>query len=304
MPILILGSPRDRHAAHLKEAIAQTGTPVDYLHTAQFPTQVQLSWSPQTTEGWMQLSSGQRWPLQDIRSIFWRSFATIQVPTLPNRQQQQIAFNDGMALLRTVMQGTSIRWVNSWAAYQFHKEKPRQLAVVHRLGVTIPDTMVSNEPQALVEFAQRHQEVIFKPVYGGAYVQPLQPHHLQPERLRLALACAPIALQEYIPGTNVRTYVVGDQVYGAEIRSASVDFRLDRQSELIPIQLPDEVENRCRAIARVLLLDWTAIDWRRRPDGQYVFLEANPSPMFIHFENQTHFPITQALVNLLLNPTN
>jgi glutathione synthase/RimK-type ligase-like ATP-grasp enzyme len=300
MAILILGNSKDTHAAHLNAAIAQTGTAVEYLDIAQFPTQLQMSWSPQTLDGILALPSGQRWPLSEIRSVFWRSLAAVRVPSLPDAQQQQMAVNDAMGLLRTVMQGTSMRWVNSWHAYQFHKEKPRQLAVVRQLGVTIPDTWVGNDAPAVLEFAQRHAKVIFKPVYGGAYIQPLTPQHLQLDRLRLALACSPITLQEYIPGTNIRTYVIGDRVYGAEIRSPSLDFRLDRGAELVPLGLPDSVVADCHAIAQALGLVWTAIDWRRRPDGQYVFLEANPSPMFIHFERQTQYPITQALVSLLL----
>ena len=35
-------------------------------------------------------------------------------------------------------------------------------------------------------------------------------------------------------------------------------------------------------------------------DGQYVFLEANPSPMFLGFEAQTGLPLTAALADLLL----
>ena len=54
------------------------------------------------------------------------------------------------------------------------------------------------------------------------------------------------------------------------------------------------------AITKVLMLEWTAIDWRLQPTGEYIFLEANPSPMFLHFERQTGFPITQKLVNLLM----
>ncbi|EDX72680.1 hypothetical protein MC7420_4953 [Coleofasciculus chthonoplastes PCC 7420] len=37
------------------------------------------------------------------------------------------------------------------------------------------------------------------------------------------------------------------------------------------------------------------------PQGEYVFLEANPSPMFLHVESQTGFPITQELVKRLMN---
>jgi hypothetical protein len=54
----------------------------------------------------------------------------------------------------------------------------------------------------------------------------------------------------------------------------------------------------------MMMLEWTAIDWRLKPTGEYVFLEANPSPMFLNFEHQTGFPIIQKLVKLLMNWAN
>lgn len=48
-----------------------------------------------------------------------------------------------------------------------------------------------------------------------------------------------MTIQEYIPGTNIRSYVIADSVYSAEIRSSSVDFREDLDAELIPIELPE-----------------------------------------------------------------
>ncbi len=118
--------------------------------------------------------------------------------------------------------------------------------------------------------------------------------------MNLALSISPITLQEYIPGTNIRSYVIADSVYSAEIRSNSLDFREDYQAQLIPMDLPAQVRQDCLAIAKALYLEWTAIDWHRTPEGEYFFLEANPSPMFIHFEKQTGFPITDKLVNLLI----
>ncbi len=45
-----------------------------------------------------------------------------------------------MSALRTMLQACPARWVNSWQAYQFHKEKPLQLRQVQQLGVKIPET--------------------------------------------------------------------------------------------------------------------------------------------------------------------
>lgn len=299
MNILVLSHPQDAHGVHLKQALVQVGATVHGLDTRWFPTAVKVSWQPHDQQGVLILPDECRLKFEEIHSVFWRTFSPPSVPPLANAGQQEIAFNDSMSLLRTLLQGCPARWVNSWAAYQFHKEKPLQLAQVQQLGVSIPATLVSNDPQQIADFARSLSQAIFKPVYVGAHAQWVTEAHLEPERLRLALRLAPVTVQAYIPGTNVRSYVIGESVYSAEIRSSSLDFRKDIQAELRPIALPQAVRQQCRAIAQALQLQWTAIDWRLQSTGEYVFLEANPSPMFIYFEQQTGFPITQRLVELL-----
>jgi len=299
MHILVLGHPQDAHVVHLKQALVQAGAAVLGLDTRWFPRAVKVSWQPHDQQGVLTLPGDRCLKFEEIHSVFWRTFSPPAVPPLANPLQQEIAFNDSMSLLRTLLQGCPARWVNSWAAYQFHKEKPLQLAQVQQLGVPIPATLVSNDPEQITAFARSLSQAIFKPVYVGAHAQWVTEAHLEPERLRLALQLSPVTVQAYIPGTNVRSYVIAESVYSAEIRSPSLDFREDSQAELIPVALPEAVRQQCLAIAQVLKLQWTAIDWRLQPTGEYVFLEANPSPMFIYFEQQTGFPITQSLVELL-----
>ena len=300
MNILILGNESDVHAAHLKNALIKAGAMVDYFNTYLFPTQLQMSWEPSTHRGYLNLSPERRLNFQDIKSVFWRNFTGVGTPMLENAHQQTIAFNDSMSALRSLMQACPARWINSWPAYQFHKEKPLQLRQVQLLGVKIPPTLVTNDPEQVIKFTQSHPKVIFKPVYGGAHARVLDESHLDPKRLKLALSLSPVTIQEYIPGTNIRTYAISNSVYAAEIRSNSIDFREDLKAELIPLQLPQVIQQQCFNIAKALHLDWTAIDWRKTPTGEYFFLEANPSPMFIHFERQTGFPITKELVKLLM----
>jgi glutathione synthase/RimK-type ligase-like ATP-grasp enzyme len=299
MNILILGNSEDAHAAHMYEALTQAGATLDYLDTRLFPTQLRMSWQPDSQVGSLTLPGGRKLPLQDIKSVFWRSISSVYIPDLKDAEQQRIAYNDAMSALRTLIQACPAKWVNSWDAYQFHKEKPLQLSAVSQIGVKIPTTLISNEPDEVIEFSRSLERAIFKPVYGGAHTQLVTEEHLEPKRLSKVLSLSPVTIQEYIPGTNIRTYVIGESVYSAEIRSSSLDFREDLEAELIPVKLPETVRQQCIAIARALMLEWTAIDWRLSPQGDYAFLEANPSPMFLHFEHQTHFPITQQLVKLL-----
>jgi len=300
MNILILGNSSDAHAVHLKDALTQAGATVDYLDTRLFPTVLRMSWQPHTQAGSLLLPGGRRLNLQEIHSVFWRTFSGVYVPSLKDAEQDRIAFNDSMSAVRSLMQVCPARWVNSWQAYQFHKEKPLQLSKVKQLGVTIPATLISNDPEEVIQFALSHERLIFKPVYGGAHTQLVTESHLDPKRLKLALSLSPVTIQEYIPGTNIRSYVIAGSVYSAEIRSDALDFREDLAAELIPVELPESIQQQCIAITNALMLEWTAIDWRFNPQGEYVFLEANPSPMFLHFERQTNFPITQQLVRLLM----
>lgn len=300
MNILILGDASEAHAAHLNKALIQAGATVDFLDTRLFPTQICISWQSNTGEGYLSLPGGRQLGFQDIHSVFWRNFSGVYIPSLGGTAQQ-LAFRDSMSTLRTLFKACPARWINSWDAYQFHKEKPLQLYAVKQLGIPIPATLVSNNAEQISEFAQTCERMIFKPVYGGAHTQFVTEGHLEPQRLHRVLRLSPVTIQQYIPGTNIRSFVLNGTVYSAEIRSDSLDFREDLKAELFPIALPESVSQQCLAIAKTLMLEWTAIDWRLKPTGEYVFLEANPSPMFIYFERQTGYPITQNLVEILMS---
>jgi glutathione synthase/RimK-type ligase-like ATP-grasp enzyme len=93
--------------------------------------------------------------------------------------------------------------------------------------------------------------------------------------------------------------VAGERVLACEVRTEAIDFRDDVDATIVPHDLPDDVAALCLKAARVLDLLWTGIDLRRTPEGRYVFLEANPSPMFIGFESRCGLPLTESLLDLL-----
>jgi len=190
------------------------------------------------------------------------------------------------------------RWVNGWDGYHLHQTKPAALARVAELGVPVPETVLTNDPDGLIEFIDRHSHCIFKPVQGGAHTRRLELRHLTDDNLE-NLRQAPVTLQEEIPGTDVRVFVAGERVFACEVRSASVDFRDDPDPEIVAVDLPEEIADRSLRIARRLHLLWTGIDFRRTAEGRYVFLEANPSPMFLGFEHRCGLPLTEALADVL-----
>ena len=79
-----------------------------------------------------------------------------------------IARNDSRGLVESLFLQLKARWVNGWRAYSLHQTKPVQLSMVAAIGVPIPATLLSNDPEAVGRFAAGHPRSIFKPVQGGA----------------------------------------------------------------------------------------------------------------------------------------
>ncbi len=298
MTILILSPPDDEHALHMQDMLAMRGETIRLINSADFPTALQVCFEPATADGWFTFPDGGRVSFAEIQSVYWRSFAGVETPPLPDEEQSDIAQNDARSLFESLMIRLPVRWVNGWTGYQLHQTKPAALAMVAELGVPVPETVLTNDADGVIAFIQRHSHCIFKPVQGGAHTRRLELQHLTDDNLD-NLRYAPVTLQEEIVGTDVRVFVAGERVLACEVRTEAVDFRDDPSPEVVAIDLPAEITERSIRIAKTLHLLWTGIDYRRTDDDRYVFLEANPSPMFLGFEQHSGLPLTDALADLL-----
>jgi hypothetical protein len=299
--VLILGGPDDDHAAHMLNHLRSRGADAEFLDTRHFPASLTIAFDPASGAGRFRLPGGRVLDFAAVSAVYWRQYHGVPPSRLPDPEQAYVAANDARGLLEAVLIRLPCRWVNGWRAYQSHQTKPAQLAAVAALGVPVPATVVGNDAEAVRAFAAAHPRCIFKPVQGGAHARPLTAAQLTDANLR-NLAHAPVTVQEEVPGTNVRVFVAGERVLGCVIRSEALDYRDDPDPRIDPHPLPAEVSGWCVRAARALDLVWTGIDLRLTPDGRYVFLEANPSPMFLGFEYRTRLPLTESLAALLTAP--
>lgn len=298
MAILILGDESEDHARYVAERLRERGEETAFLNSSDFPRRVQIALDPARREGEI------AWPgrtlrTSDVRAIYWRSYHGVLPPELPDEEQSFIAAHDSLGLFDSLLRMLPCRWINGWDGYQLHQAKPAALARVAALGVPVPATVVGNHAAAILEFAARHSRCIFKPVQGGAHAERLTREQLTDDALA-RLTISPVTVQEEIEGVDVRVFVAGQRVLACEVRTEVLDFRNDPNPTIVAIDLPLEIVERSKQIAAALHLAWTGIDYRRRRDEEYVFLEANPSPMFLGFESRCGLPLTEALVDLLI----
>jgi glutathione synthase/RimK-type ligase-like ATP-grasp enzyme len=113
----------------------------------------------------------------------------------------------------------------------------------------------------------------------------------------------PSQFQQYIPGTDFRVHVVGDEVFSCEIRSEADDYRYAApglaSAQVRSATLPKDLAERCTAASSAMGLQVSGIDFRRAQWDEWFCLEINPSPGFTFYESATGQRIAAAIAGLL-----
>jgi hypothetical protein len=192
---------------------------------------------------------------------------------------------------------TTATVVNRPAAAASNSAKPVQTRVARACGFAVPDTLLTNDLGQARAFAARHGRVVYKAAGGTrTYTRLLD---LADARRLERLGTCPTYFQRYIAGTNVRVHVVGTDVFPVEIISDAVDYR-NAAREMRPVVLPGPVAELCRSVTKALDLLVAGVDLIRTPDGEWYFLEANPSPAFTFYPDRDQVGV--AIARLLMRP--
>ncbi|TCL71929.1 hypothetical protein [Rhizobium sp. BK251] len=209
-------------------------------------------------------------------------------------------------LLHTWLNVAPIRVASRPRAMLSNMSKTYQAGIIRRCGFAIPETLVTNDPEAVLDFvagcAAGGDEVIYKSVSGTrSIVQTFGPE----DRARLSrIRWCPTQFQRKVRGTDIRVHVVGSRTFATRIESEATDYRYARRqsgddARLTPIDLSPGLEKACVTLSAALDLPFTGIDLRITPDGGAVCFEANPCPAYSYYQSRTGTPIADALVRWL-----
>lgn len=192
------------------------------------------------------------------------------------------------------------RWINEINAARYAQSKPAQLRAAAKVGVRIPRTLFSNDPNTIRQFvAACPNGAVYKTFgqsfwKGETYTASVFTTAISLDDLptsRLLQACPGIYQERIDKAYEVRVTCFGDHSIAARIDSMyRPDSRQDWRAALdrLPIRphrLPDAIEVGCRSVMRALGLQFGCMDWIVTPEGEYVFLEVNEQGQFLWIEN-------------------
>ena len=305
--ILLCGIPSESPLAMVADALKALGAKFRVLNQRQV-AEYAIAWQVEAglVDGTLRLG-GETFRLTDIHAAYVRLMDDRLLPELadepecsPTRRHAR-AFHDAFYRWIEVAPG---RIVNRSDAQGSNGSKPYQAQLIAQFGFSVPETLITNDPDAVLAFRRMHRAIVFKSMSGvRSIVRTLAEDDL--DRLEDIRWC-PVQFQALVPGTDVRVHVVDQDVHATEIISDILDYRYAKRAggtaELRAFQLSNDTEEKCVALTRGLGLIFAGIDLKITPAGEIFCFEVNPSPAFSFYEANTGQPIAGSLSRYLINP--
>lgn len=240
-------------------------------------------------------------------------------PRISDRRLAASAAADGGRFLRETLEILVGRWLPGRPSLiaTLEDNKVRELTVAAAVGLRVPPTLVTTEPEAVFAFYREHDGRIISKRYNACQIPldscddigvPTRPVSVRDLKFVDTVRVAPSLFQAYVPkAVELRVTVVGCRVFAAEIRSQGShrtvhDWRhYDRRNAPYVIhELPHDVEASIVTLTATLGLSYAAVDMVVTPGGDYVFLEINPAGQFLFVEQVTELPISEAICDWLV----
>ncbi|MFF3557763.1 ATP-grasp ribosomal peptide maturase [Streptomyces tsukubensis] len=183
------------------------------------------------------------------------------------------------------------RYVNHPAAVTAADFKPAQLQRFTELGLRIPPTLITNNPEAAREFAAEHGHIIYKsfrglPAADDGRTGAIWAQRVDPAGFDDALMVTAHLFQAEVPKTSdVRVTVVGHHVFAQRITTPDgvLDWRRGDWDDLVhaPVDVPGTVARALHDYLASFGLVFGCFDFALTDDGRapehWTAIECNPN---------------------------
>lgn len=308
--VLLFGRRKDPHVAAVAAELRSRGRPVAHLDPATYPRQSSLGFTIGPGSPARHRAGGID---LDAVGVGWiGGHRDVRLSGALGNAGRRFARAAALQGLDSFLRGCPFPWVNDPDAAAVADDKLHQLAMAHRLGLTVPATLVTNDPAEFRRFRREHGKLVAKSIAGSQglpaskriltqVVGPRDAAHADQVRH------APVCFQEYVAkASELRVTVIGRRAYAVRIHSQEHARTRDDWRRYGPglrysaARLPTDVRAKCVRLTRGLGLGYGGIDLVERPDGTHVFLEINTLPAWLWLEDSTGEPITAALADHVL----
>ncbi|MBT2233262.1 ATP-grasp ribosomal peptide maturase [Nonomuraea sp. NEAU-A123] len=312
--VLVVTSPADETANTVIRALQERRAHVARVDPADIGAGLTFSARIGDGRDWWSgqlVTPSRKAPLEEIGAVYYRRPSPLRSDAT-DEQARLFAINEARhglgGLLRNLPNG---RYVNHPGATERADFKIAQLRVAARLGMRIPNTLVTNDLDAAREFALKHVQVIYKsfrsvPAAPDGRVGAIWTQRVNPDELDHSVSMTAHMFQEKIQkSSDARVTVVGRQVFATRITHPddAVDWREGDWDDLMygHIDVPEVIKSALYAYLGHFGLVFGCFDFALE-DGEFgeawTFMECNPNGQWAWLPD--FGTIAQAFADVLL----
>ncbi|ERR671914_490128 len=253
--------------------------------------------------------------LDEVTGVWYRRPTTFEFNDKMGEAEQEFARNEALNGIGGILRATDCLWINRPDVDAVAELKPYQMALAKKHGMRVPKTLLTNDPQEVEDLlANASGPIVYKALSGGVITHPGGyptglltsvvgeeiKEHL--DRVRHTICM----FQEYIEKAyEVRLTVIGNTFFPVIIQSqdddaTTVDWRARNHLPYGDYRpLPDQVVKQVQALLTDLDMVYAALDFIVTPDGEHIFLEANPNGQFMWMQHALGLPMANCIADLL-----
>ncbi|MEW1862240.1 ATP-grasp ribosomal peptide maturase [Streptomyces sp. NPDC088194] len=245
--------------------------------------------------------------LTRVRAVYWRrpqwpAFAHLQ-PDDARFAATQVRFGLGGILYAM----DRPLWVNHPLQVAAADYKPAQLALAQSLALSVPPTLITNDPDEAREFiTSTPGDVLFKTLRWTPYTRDGVPvtgwaEPVSAGEIDESIRVAPHLFQARVDKmADIRVLVVGRRTFAVRINSTLLDWRRDYSALTYTVEhIPDRVTTALHTYLEVQGLVSGSFDLAVDRAGDYWWLELNPNGQWGWLETETGLPMSAAFADLL-----
>jgi MvdC family ATP-grasp ribosomal peptide maturase len=212
------------------------------------------------------------------------------------------------------------RWIDDLQNIHAAENKLRQLRVACEVGLTIPQTLVTNNPEQVRTFLKQVKgKMVTKLLTPLSYSMKGSSFFLYTSVVKekdLAsletLRYCPMVFQAQIEKQKeLRAIFVDGKIFvgaldASKYAASTVDWRRGTPEACVwqTHELPSPIIQSLKAFMAKFGLIFGAFDLIQTPSGEYVFLEVNPTGEWGMLERDLQLPISEAIADALLARNN
>ncbi len=302
----------------VQAAFEAAGVRAIRLNTDLFPQQVQLYQHLGAAHTQLLIDTGaETISLADVGGVWLRKQFAARFDDNLDPQFMQGCMRESAAAISTMYQQLwHLPWIDRPDVGRHAENKFYQLQTALQVGLTIPDTIITNKPEQVKAFYQKHQGNIItkmltplsQSMQGSSFfvrTTKVAAHDL--EQLE-GLSYSPMVFQQNIEKAyELRLVYVGGTCFAGKIdasasQTGQTDWRASQPGEVHwqPYAVPKPLAQQVTELMGKLQLHFGALDIIRTPAGGYVFLEVNPAGEWGMLERDLDYPIAATIAKVLM----